>query len=283
MPPDFDLDAYLRRIGYGGPRSTTLDTLTAVHRAHVDSIAFENLDPWLGLPVRLDLASVQHKLVARGRGGFCFEQNLLLGHALRALGFTVADLAARVRWNVPADVTRPRTHMLLAVNVAAQRYIVDAGFGGHTLTAPLRLDRRVPQRTPHGPVRLLRQDQQFELQALVPGAPDDWRALYVFDLQPQHASDFEMASWYLCNHPESLFRTTLVAARPLSDGRIALRDHQLTHYPLDGAPRLSMLDSATALRTTLQQAFGLTVDGLDMLQARLEALAAAGRAPAAGG
>lgn len=283
MPVDFDLDAYLRRIGHAGPRSTTLDTLTAVHRAHVHAIAFENLDPWLGVPVRLDLDAVQHKLVARGRGGFCFEQNLLLGHALRALGFTVTDLAARVRWNVPAETTRPRTHMLLAVNVAAQRYIVDAGFGGHTLTAPLRLDRRVPQRTPHGPVRLLRQDQHYELQALLPGGPDtapDWRALYVFDLQPQHASDFEMASWYLCNHPESLFRTTLVAARPLADGRVALRDHQLTHYPLNGAPRLRTLDSALALRTVLQQEFGLAIDALDTLQPRLEALAAAGRPPA---
>lgn len=147
MPAELDLDAYLHRIGYGGPRNTTLETLAAVHRAHVGAIAFENLDPWLGRPVALDIGAVQRKLVAQRRGGFCYEHNLLLGRALAALGFGVTELAARVRWNVPTEVTRPRTHMLLAVNVAAQRYIVDAGFGGHTITAPLRLDRRVPQRT----------------------------------------------------------------------------------------------------------------------------------------
>ncbi len=275
---DFDLDAYLQRIGYAGARTISLETLSAVHRAHVGAIAFENLDPLLGRPVALDLASLQHKLVAQRRGGFCYEHNLLLGAALRAIGFTVADLAARVRWNVPSEVTRPRTHMLLAVNVAAQRYLVDAGFGGHTLTAPLRMDRRVPQATPHGPVRLLRNDSLYELQAEVGGV---WRPLYTFDLQAQVQGDFEMACWYLCHHPESLFRSTLIAARPLPEGRLALRDHQLTHYTADGQAQVEQLDSGAVLREVLQRRFGLQLAGIDGLDARLEAVAAAGRAATA--
>src|SRR5262245_53274238 len=70
---DFDLDAYLQRIGYAGPRTTSLETLTGVHRAHVGAIAFENLDPLLGRPLALDLAALQHKLVTQRRGGFCYE------------------------------------------------------------------------------------------------------------------------------------------------------------------------------------------------------------------
>ena len=64
-----DLDAYLRRIGHAGARAPTLETLTAVHRAHACAIAFENLNPWLGVPVRLGPASLQHKRVARTGSG----------------------------------------------------------------------------------------------------------------------------------------------------------------------------------------------------------------------
>ncbi|MEI4902561.1 arylamine N-acetyltransferase, partial [Klebsiella pneumoniae] len=78
-----------------------------------ESIPFENLDPLLRRPMRLDAASLEQKLVRGGRGGYCFEQNLLLRHALEGIGFTVAGLAARVVWNQPEGAILPRTHMLL--------------------------------------------------------------------------------------------------------------------------------------------------------------------------
>ena len=92
----FDLEAYLERIGYTGDRTPSLATLQAVHALHAQTIPFENLDPLLRRPVRLDVESLQQKLVHGGRGGWCFEQNLLLRHALEAMGFKVTGLAARV-------------------------------------------------------------------------------------------------------------------------------------------------------------------------------------------
>src|SRR5262249_35987587 len=112
-----DLDAYFERIGYAGERSPTLATLQAIHLRHATIIPFENLTPLLHQPVRLDLASLQHNLVQSGRGGYCFEQNLLLLAVLRALGFQVTGLAARVRWNVPDEVVTARGHMLLRVEL----------------------------------------------------------------------------------------------------------------------------------------------------------------------
>src|SRR4249920_3430118 len=97
------LDEYFQRIGHTGPRSPTLDTLRALHLRHTTTIAFENLSPLLGWPVHLDIESLHQKLVRDGRGGYCFEQNLLFSHALRALGFRVAGLAARVLWNTTDD------------------------------------------------------------------------------------------------------------------------------------------------------------------------------------
>ena len=89
MPNDFRLTAYLKRIGIDGNLKPDYTTLAAIHAAHVGAIAFEGLDPFLGRPVRLDLAGLQEKLVANRRGGYCFEQNTLLKAALEALGFAV--------------------------------------------------------------------------------------------------------------------------------------------------------------------------------------------------
>ena len=103
----FDLDAYLTRIEDTGPRRPTLDTLRVIHRRHPEAIPFENLNPFLGWPVRLDAQSLQEKMVHSGRGGYCFEHNLLLSHALRAMGFTVVGLAARVLYNMPEGAVTP--------------------------------------------------------------------------------------------------------------------------------------------------------------------------------
>ena len=265
-----DLDSYLQRIGHIGKCTATLETLTAIHHAHACSIAFENLDPWLGVPVRLDPNALHNKLVHGKRGGFCYEHNALLGAALRTLGFSVTDLAARVLWNMPAEMIRPRTHMLLVVDLESHQYVVDAGFGGMTLTAPLRLDLSTPQATPHGLFWLQPMPIDRLLQAEVAG---EWKPLYRFDLQPQLRSDYEMASWYLCNHPESIFRQSLMAARPEPEGRHVLRDRQLTLHRLDGANETRTLATSVELRETLQDIFGIDVSAVAGLDERFDQLA----------
>src|SRR4051812_12177646 len=170
MGAAIDLGAYFRRIGYSGERAPTRETLRVLHRRHAEAIPFENLDPLLGRPVRLDASSLEQKMVRDGRGGYCFEQNLLFFHALKALGFSVLGLAARVLWNVPEGVITPRSHMLLRVDVGDEPYIADVGFGGQVLTGPLRLEPDTEQATPHEPFRLLRAGEGFVLQSRVRGA-----------------------------------------------------------------------------------------------------------------
>lgn len=264
-----ELDSYLQRIGHSGTCSASLETLTAIHHAHACSIAFENLDPWLGMPVHLEPVAVHDKLVKNQRGGFCYEHNALLGAALRTLGFSVTDLAARVLWNMPAEMIRPRTHMLLVIDLGGHQYVVDAGFGGITLTAPLRLDLSTPQATPHGPFRLQPTPIDQVLQAEVAG---EWQPVYRFDLQPQLRSDYEMASWYLCNHPESVFRQSLMAARPSPAGRHVLRDRQLSLHHLDGAKETQNLTTSAELRDALRDIFGLDLSAVSGLDERFDRL-----------
>jgi N-hydroxyarylamine O-acetyltransferase len=263
----FDLDAYLARIGYRGSRAATLDTLEALHVLHPAAIPFENLNPLLGWPVALDVDSLQAKMVVGRRGGWCFEHNTLLRHALEALGFSVTSLAARVLWNAaPGSPIGPRSHMLLLVNLAGLLYIADAGFGGNVLTAPLRLEPHLEQPTPHEPHRLLPLEKGFVLEVCFRG---EWNSLYRFTLEPQFPSDYEVSSWYLCHHPSSFFRQMLIGARVTPEGRYALRNNALTIHRKNETQK-QILVGAAALRSCLEMDLGLQLPNSPELAAALE-------------
>lgn len=269
MTPVIDLDAYFERIGYAGPRTPGLETLRGIHLRHAQAIPFENLNPLLRRPVRLDAESLEQKLVRDGRGGYCFEQNLLLSHVLRAVGFTVTWLAARVLWNVPDGVVTPRSHMLLLIDLDDDALVADVGFGGLTLTGPLRLQPNVEQATPHEPFRLTRAGDAFVMQALVNG---EWKGLYRFDLQEQLLPDYEVTNWYLSNHPGSHFVTGLVAARPDRDRRYVLRNRELAVHHLEGGTERRVLATTSELLATLEMVFRLTLPNHPDLPAALDRL-----------
>lgn len=264
-----DLDAYLARISYTGERTPTLTTLRSVHARHAEAIAFENLDPLLGLPVLLDGPSLQRKLVLEGRGGYCFEHNLLFKDALSALGFQVIGLAARVLWNLPEGAVPARGHMLLLVDIDGVPHIADVGFGGLTLTGPLRLEPDTEQATPHEPFRLTRLGDEFRVQANV---RDVWRTLYQFELQEQLLPDYEVNNWYLSNHPASPFVISLMAARPEADRRYALRNNELSVHHRDGKTERRTLATAAELRAALENLFLLTLPLTSDLEATLTKL-----------
>jgi N-hydroxyarylamine O-acetyltransferase len=257
MNSTLDLDRYFRRIGYDGSRAPTLETLRALHLLHPQAIPFENLDPLLNRPVRLDPASLQDKLVDAGRGGYCFEQNLLFRHVLTALGFRPKGLAARVVWMMPASAGKPaRSHMVLLLEVEGESYIADVGFGGVTLTAPLRLQADVEQATPHGPMRLVETAGDFLLEAKI---RNEWTPVYSFDLREQSPLDYEITNWYHSTCPDSQFVTNLVAARLAPGCRHALRNNLFTSYFQDGRVERRSLHSAAELKDVLENVFGIAL------------------------
>jgi N-hydroxyarylamine O-acetyltransferase len=269
-----DLDGYFRRIGFTGRPAADRATLDALHRLHPQAIAFENLDPLLGVPVRVDAAALEDKLVRSARGGYCYEHNLLFMHVLKALAFDVRGLAARVIRGVPEGVIMGRTHMLLCVELAGRRHIADVGFGGVTLTAPLCLDCSGAQPTAHESFRLERAGDEFLLQVQI---GETWQSIYCFDLQEQFQVDYEIANWYQCTSPNSYFTANLMAARPVPGVRYALRNNELSVHHLEGPSERRLLRTAAELRDTLAGTFGLTLaglPGLDALLGRLTAVAA---------
>lgn len=256
-----DLDGYLDRIGYAGSLDPTPRVLDKVIAHHTNAIPFENLDPFLGTPNRIDLESLQRKLVSGGRGGYCYEHNLLLRAVLLRLGFGVTGLSARVRWGVPDDVATPRSHMLLRVTAGDEERIADVGFGGMVLTTSLALRSSGEQTTPLEPFRLVEEDGSFALQSFVAA---EWRALYRFDLQPQLPIDYEASNWYTSTAPESKFVTSLIAARATPDRRHALAGRRLTTRVVGQPPEQRILGDTDELRDALTELFRINTSALDL-------------------
>ena len=234
-----DLDAYFARIDYAGPRRPTGDVLAKIIERHTMSIAFENLDILLGRPVRLDVASIEGKLVRDRRGGYCFEHNTLLCGVLRQIGFDVVTLGARVRWMVPHGVVVARTHMLLSVTVEGAGRLVDGGFGGVGLTAPLRLDFDGEQPSLFESQRIVAAPDGRLLQVKLNG---EWRDLYVFTEEPQHPADFEMANWFTSTHPNSRFQQNLIVNAAEPGVRSSLFNRELTVYRAGGVEKTAIDD-----------------------------------------
>ena len=268
---EFDLDRYFRRIGYAGSRQPTRETLFAIHAAHATTIPFENLNPVLRWPVKLDLPSLETKIVQEGRGGWCYEHNLLLSQVLRSLGFDVTWLAARVLWNAPEGTLPPRSHMLMQVMVEGTPYLVDVGFGGMTLTTPLHLEAGQEQATTLEPFRLVRQGNDFIKQAKI---RDDWKTLYRFDLQEQQLSDYEVSNWYLSHFPDCFLIHELLLARPDHGRRFMLRNNNLAIHSLTGESEKRQLTTASQLREVLERDFRLCLPHSPEVQAMLEKYAA---------
>ena len=255
-----DLDAYFARIGYGGACAPTLDTLKALHHAHALSIPFENLDVLAKRPPQLDLASLQRKLVTNRRGGYCFEVNALFAAVLRELGFDVTTLIGRVRWMSPEEVDTARLHMLMRVELPEGPYLADVGFGGLTMTGPIRFDMDVEQQTPHEPRRLLTHEDGFELQAKIAG---DWTPIYRFTLEPHRSTDYEVASWYTATHPSSIFVQFLIAGLPQEGKWLSLFNREFKIRQLAGGVETRVLDSADEIAEVLDRHFGVSLSEED--------------------
>ena len=253
-----ELAAYFARIGYAGPRTPTLATLRAIHALHPAAIPFENIDPLLGRPVRLDLAALQAKLLRGRRGGYCFEHNTLFRAMLERLGFAVTGLMARVLWRAPPDrPPGPRTHMALLVEAEGGRWLADVGFGGLLADAPLRLAADIEQPGGWGTRRLLQAGEAITVQVRLAGA---WQDIYRFTLEPQEAIDFEVANWFTSTHPKSRFRSGLMIERLMPQVRLGLFNRRLTRRHPDGRVEEAVLGAPEALARVLAAEFGIAAE-----------------------
>jgi len=257
MSAAVDLAAYCARIGYAGPLEPTLATLRALQERHPAAIAFEAIDVLLDHGIDIAPEAVDAKLIARRRGGYCYEQNGLFKRVLAAIGFEVEGLIARVNWQMPATVPlRAPTHMALRVTIDGVAWLADVGFGSCVPTAPLRLDGREPQTTGHETFRFVAIAGELQLEASMAGK---WRPVYRLLPAPQLDGDFRPANWYVSTHPDSHFRNRLIVTRTTPEARHVLVGARLTVRSPDGAAEHRVLD-AEAIERELAERFLLLVE-----------------------
>jgi N-hydroxyarylamine O-acetyltransferase len=210
-------------VGYSGPFTPSADVLCELAQAQVFTIPFENLDIHLGRSIQLDPAALIAKLVQSRRGGYCYELNGLFRLVLERLGFTVQCLAGR---NIMTGPPFPqKSHQMLLVTIAGQPWLVDLGFGGNGLLAPLPLEpgREVGQFFAR--FRLIADPYLgYVLQA---GTATGWQPLYAFTLEEYQPRDYVMMNYYNSTHPESTFTRRRMAARPTLTGRVSLNNDEL--------------------------------------------------------
>jgi N-hydroxyarylamine O-acetyltransferase len=216
-----DINAYLKRIKYSGPRTSTADTLRQLHRAHLLTIPFENLDIHLGHTIVLDNEKFFEKIVRQGRGGFCYELNGLFAALLCALDFNVTMLSARVYLD---GILGPEfDHMVLLVQLE-ERWLADVGFGALFMD-PLRMDDKNKQIQRNYAYRIKQHDDNWKLMARE--ARDPWKAMYQFTLEPRQLEDYaEMCHWHQTS-PRSWHTQNRICTRATSDGRVTLRETKL--------------------------------------------------------
>ena len=163
-----DVDCYLRRIGVDRPAEPDAEALARLHEAHLLAIPFENLSIAWGEPIVLDEVRLYRKIVDGRRGGGCYELNALFAWGLRALGYEVDVLSARV-WRETARFGPEYDHMCLRVRASGRDWLADVGFGD-SFRRPMVLEAGRSHADGHAHYTLTHAGAGFELARREDGA-----------------------------------------------------------------------------------------------------------------
>ena len=248
-----DVDAFCERIGYDGARDPNADVLQALHRAFVLSVPFENLDIHLGRPILLDEAALFDKIVKRRRGGFCYEMNGLFAALLRALGFDVTLLSARVV-GTDGKAGPEFDHLVLLVPLSERR-LADVGFGD-AFVHPLRLDASGEQPDDKGPCRIARDGGKRAVERRTPEGA--WKTLYFFTETPRRLDEFAGMCRYHQTSPDSPFTQKRFTTKPTGTGQVTLSEHTLI-VTEQGTRTERELSGEEEYRSVLREQFDLVV------------------------
>lgn len=248
-----DVAAYLARIGYSGSTDPKPDNLRALHRAHMLAVPFENFDIALGRKIVTEESSILNKVVTLRRGGFCYELNGAFAALLRALGFAVTLLSARVARDAGGE-GREFDHLTLRVDLE-QTWLADVGFGDSFLQ-PLRLEEETEQSDPAGTFRLVENERRWYLLRAVP--ENAWKPQYSFSLQPRRLDEFSGMCHFHQTSPESSFTRQQICSRATSEGRITVSDMKLI-VTRNGLREERVLASEDERSTILRREFGVTL------------------------
>jgi N-hydroxyarylamine O-acetyltransferase len=248
-----NVPGYLARIRYSGPTEPTARTLREIHRAHMLSVPFENLDIAFGTKIVLDSDAIVRKIVEERRGGFCYELNGAFAALLEALGFRVTLLSARVPRQDGSE-TPEFDHLTLRVDFD-EPWLADVGFGDFVLD-PMRLQVGLEQKQDAGVFRIVEHGADLGVEKL----QEDGSIIeqYRFTLQPRRLEEFAGMCHFHQTSPESPFTRKSVCSLATLHGRITVADRKLIETN-NGARRERILVSDNEWTYVLKETFGVVL------------------------
>ncbi len=249
---DSSIPAYLQRIGYSGPLDPTPETLRELHKAHILSVPFENLDIHLGRLIVLDEAALFEKIVRHRRGGFCYELNGAFSGLLKRLGFAVSMLSAGVA-RKEGGFGPEFDHMALLAELE-EIWLVDVGFGDGFME-PLLLEKPGDQQQECGTFRIEPDGIHRVLTRSTRGGA--WQPQYRFTLQPRQVDDYREMSLYHQSSPRSSFTQGRIVTLATPHGRVTLSGMRLITTDSEGRRTERELATEVEYRQVLMDLFGI--------------------------
>ncbi len=246
-----NVPAYLDRIGHKPPNEVSSETLRSLHRRHLETVPFENLDISRSRPIVLDESRIVHKIVEERRGGFCYELNSAFAALLRSLGFQVTLLSGRVARADGSDGPE-FDHLAIRVDVE-QIWLADVGFGDSFLE-PLLLQPGIEQKQETGVFRIVQKRGPLTVERKQPDL--SWKPEYRFTLTPRLLQDFSAMCHFHQTSPDSHFTQKRICSLAIPHGRVTLADLKLI-ITKNGARQERLLASEEERRAVLEQSFGI--------------------------
>ena len=253
------LQQYLGRINYSGSLEPNLETLIGLHRAHLQTIPYENLEIHFGRTLELNLERIFERLILERRGGWCYEMNGLFAWALRKIGFDVRLVSTQVTWD-DGSLMASGDHVALLVQPETESqklWLADVGWGNGFLD-PLPLEART--------------FRQGFLEYRLKSVGEAWRFHnqqygadgFVFTLEPRKLEEFQERCTWLQSSPDSGFVRVAVCQLFTPDGINTLRGAVLTKIRSSGKIERT-IDNFSEYEKVLREDFNLEVPNLQEL------------------
>ncbi|WP_088072996.1 arylamine N-acetyltransferase family protein [Gottfriedia luciferensis] len=216
-------DSYFKHIGITKPDAVSLTLLKKIHKHHLLSIPFENLDIIAKIPLSMNPSQIMKKIANSKRGGICYETNSLLFTVLQETGFNVSYISAKF-WNDEKLCWNPEfSHLAILVTIDYQHYLADVGVGGGFIE-PILLKNNYEYSDRNGSYRMLEIDKTtFILQKF----DKSWKDLLYISIDPKQLHQFHEQFMYYQTSKETIFTQNKIVNLLTTDGRITLSDHQL--------------------------------------------------------
>ena len=184
---------------------------------------------------------------------------------LRALGYQVTPMLARVRWQVPAETDTGLTHLVLRVECKDGAFLADVGFGSMSLYRPLvfaydtaqlvSLEQRRLIVRPASSIPGIATQNVIVHQAQIAG---EWLDVYQFTGEPAASIDAELGNWFTSCHAQSRFKQNVLAARTDEAYRCTLLNRELKIRYQDGRVIEHAIQSPAEMLEVLKEHFQLS-------------------------